>query len=326
MGKASKLRTEDALRILSIARESSNQLWLKLSLIAESGFSAGEIVSNQRRTTALAGIRLKNLIRDEIVIRHRKEPKRFAVNPSLMRELKAFGEMNSRTLDELLFQGQVRAILVDPAGNLNHQIKRIARKAGITQDAVTSESLRNTIPQNLWGLVEFDGDIGGEAATMADFYALNYCLERSIRKLIRETLEARYGGKWWSETIPGTGKPSIGAKGIPVVPDNVKIYYEEMKKREEESGAAMPRIGSQLDFLTFGHLREIIANNWDEFKDRFEPHSREKILGSLTTLNELRNPIAHSVEFTKTERGKYEVAKSEWLSRFLRRQPLKLSK
>jgi hypothetical protein len=41
-----------------------------------------------------------------------------------------------------------------------------------------------------------------EASDMSEHYEVFYCLERSIRKLVAETLETQHGKTWWDTTVP----------------------------------------------------------------------------------------------------------------------------
>lgn len=317
-----KLTVEETLRILSVAKRHSNTDWLILRLIVEHGFKLGEIVGNKRSwyspegnrkySSNLPGIRIKDLVRDEVVIRraYQKGNKitRIRISSQLMRKLREHA--GGRPLEELLF----KSILVarkespplDPIGVIIKRLKIYAQDAGIPRESVSSESLRNTILPNQIGLVEFDGDIAGEAIVMADYYALNYCLERSIRKLIRQTLE-KYGDNWWEETIPGTN--------LPIIPQAVKKYFDETKDREQESDFLITRPGSQLEYITFGHLKEIIQQNWKDFEKQFLHGKANPVFDALVSLNRLRPLIAHSYEFTDLERDKFRIAMNEWLSR-----------
>src|SRR5215472_15223549 len=48
----------------------------------------------------------------------------------------------------------------------------------------------------------FEADIVQEARRMADFYAIYYALENSIRRLISGRLSEKYGANWWKEKVP----------------------------------------------------------------------------------------------------------------------------
>jgi hypothetical protein len=52
---------------------------------------------------------------------------------------------------------------------------------------------------------QFDQKIREEAAQMAEHYEIFYCLEKSIRTLINDTLKAEIGTTWWdSGRVPSS--------------------------------------------------------------------------------------------------------------------------
>jgi len=46
--------------------------------------------------------------------------------------------------------------------------------------------------------LQFSSDYRKEARTMAKHYEVFYCLEKSIRSLVVELMEEKYGGDWWN--------------------------------------------------------------------------------------------------------------------------------
>src|SRR5687767_232784 len=49
---------------------------------------------------------------------------------------------------------------------------------------------------------QFEEQIRREAARMAEHYKVFYCLERTIRVLIRERLSEEKGANWWDNEVP----------------------------------------------------------------------------------------------------------------------------
>ncbi|MDH3488299.1 MAG: hypothetical protein OEL82_09700 [Nitrosopumilus sp.] len=43
----------------------------------------------------------------------------------------------------------------------------------------------------------FEIDIRKSAKKMADYYVLYYCLENTIRRMIKDTLFEKHGANWW---------------------------------------------------------------------------------------------------------------------------------
>ena len=121
---------------------------------------------------------------------------------------------------------------------------------------------------------QFPEAVRREAAEMAAHYELFYCLERFIRVLVVEKLEATHGATWWDTVIPQ------------VVRDSAKKNMQ----REAESGATV-RSTREIDYTTFGELGDIVRANWQVFSDTF---NNEKAFSRvMNTLNLLRAPIAH---------------------------------
>lgn len=88
-----------------------------------------------------------------------------------------------------------------------------------------------------------------EASAMAPHYEVFYSLEKAIRRLISDTLEAEEGEEWWSSTR---------------VSGDLQREVSKRQKRELDSGTT-PRSSEPIDFTTFGELGEIIKQNWDAF-------------------------------------------------------------
>lgn len=141
---------------------------------------------------------------------------------------------------------------------------------------------------------QFEKNVREEAARMADHYEVFYCLEKSIRKLIRETVQAEEGPNWWaSKRIP----PNVGGE------------VEKRMQREVDSGVTL-RSTEPLDFTTFGELGEIIKTNWDLFGAIFDsPKAVEKV---ITTLNHLRGPIAHCSPLAEDEVIRLRLSMRDW--------------
>lgn len=141
---------------------------------------------------------------------------------------------------------------------------------------------------------QFENVLREEAKEMAENYELFYCLERTIRTMISEMLEASEGLGWWNDRV------------IP------QYIFGEVKKRiqrEKESGIT-PRSTEPLDFTNFGELGEIIKNNWTLFGSVFSNiKAVEKVMFNLNTL---RNPIAHCSMLAEDEKLRLRISLRDW--------------
>lgn len=140
---------------------------------------------------------------------------------------------------------------------------------------------------------QFDERLRNEAREMAIHYELFYCLEQSIRELIKDVFEASGELDWWTNCVP----------------EAVKQNAKKSTKREREA-AITPRSSEEIDYTTFGELGEIIKTNWSLFGSVFnEMKAVEKVLSNL---NSLRNPIAHCSPLAADEVLRLELSLRDW--------------
>lgn len=140
---------------------------------------------------------------------------------------------------------------------------------------------------------QFTESVRREAAQMAEHYEIFYCLEKSIRDIVCERLEAEHGATWWGS----------------VVPLNVRDNVKKNAQREEESGITI-RSTREIDYTTFGELGEIVRANWQTFSDTFNNEKAfTKVMGNL---NLLRGPIAHCSPLAEDEVVRLRLTLKDW--------------
>ncbi len=120
---------------------------------------------------------------------------------------------------------------------------------------------------------QFSRALRTEAAKMGEHYELFYCLERSIRTLVAETLKSVHGDNWWDNHVI----------------DAIRKNVENNIRREVDAGIT-PRSEEEIDFTTFGELGDIVKTNWSSFDSMFS--SEKAFTKIMTSLNILRAPIA----------------------------------
>lgn len=141
---------------------------------------------------------------------------------------------------------------------------------------------------------QFDEAVRLEASKMASHYEIFYCLEKSIRKLIAETLEVAEPKQWWN------------SKRIPLV---IFTDTEKRMQRERDSGITI-RSENPLDYTNFGELGEIIKANWDLFGSLFDsPKAVERVMNNL---NMIRAPIAHCSPLAEDEVVRLRLSVKDW--------------
>ena len=133
-----------------------------------------------------------------------------------------------------------------------------------------------------------------EASVMSKNYEVFYSLEKSIRSLISETLEAAEPQGWWD-----SGR----------IPPNIKSEAEKRMAQEVDTGIT-PRSPEPLDFTNFGELSEIINKNRDVFGSIFP--SQKAVSRVLSTLNILRGPIAHCSPLAEDEVVRLGLSVRAW--------------
>ena len=140
---------------------------------------------------------------------------------------------------------------------------------------------------------QVDEVVRKEAAEMAIHYRLFYCLEKSIRQLVKEKLEAEHGSDWWNTTVPAT----------------IRKNAEDNQQKEIDSGVT-PRSTELIDYTTFGELGEIVRTNWMTFNDTF--NSQKAFTKIMNSLNVLRGPIAHCSPLAPDEVVRLKITLSDW--------------
>jgi LUD domain/Berberine and berberine like len=130
--------------------------------------------------------------------------------------------------------------------SLEHDLRRVAREKKIQLRPSRSKSSRDAYYPQITERIRHDASI------MAQHYELFYCLETSIRDLIRARLAEKEPNDWWDKHVPQF------------------VHENAIKNRtkEIESGVT-PRSTDLLDYTNFGELGEIIKANWELFGDTF---------------------------------------------------------
>jgi hypothetical protein len=141
---------------------------------------------------------------------------------------------------------------------------------------------------------QFEQEVRAEASTMAAHYETFYCLEKSIRKLIVDTLKEAEPAGWWSS---------------PRIPTDIIRAADTLIQKETDSGITR-RSDDPIDYTTFGQLAVIINSNWDVFGAIFT--SRRAVEKVMASLNMLRGPIAHCSPMTEDEVDRLALTVKDW--------------
>uniref|UniRef100_UPI0035AEB7FA Swt1 family HEPN domain-containing protein n=1 Tax=Phenylobacterium sp. TaxID=1871053 RepID=UPI0035AEB7FA len=157
---------------------------------------------------------------------------------------------------------------------------------------MVSEDIKNeAVVKSFIG--QFSAEVRANAERMSEYYKLFYMLENDIRKFIDDTMIDAHGLGWWDAHSPPSAKEEC----------------KNNQKREVEAGVTA-RSDNELDYVTFGHLGDIIRANYILFGGIL---SNEKALGrAMFSLNTLRGPIAHCGLLAEDEVDRLKLAVKDW--------------
>ncbi|MBO6562748.1 MAG: hypothetical protein JJ959_19525 [Nisaea sp.] len=142
---------------------------------------------------------------------------------------------------------------------------------------------------------QFEAELRLEAARMSEFYEVFYCLENSIRKLVKEIMIEAEGANWWHSNR---------------VDENKIRNIANVRRRKEIDSGITPRSDNLIDYTTFGELSQLITDNWDIFDTVFS--SKTAVSNITNQLNLLRGPIAHCNPTDELEQERLNLAVRSW--------------
>jgi Swt1-like HEPN len=189
--------------------------------------------------------------------------------------------MTNRALDRLKAFGMTNQMVVE-------DLSRIGKKFSVDLGHVATAASQEDVyyPQ-------FDAAVRAEAAEMSKHYETFYCLEKSIRTFVSETMEAAEKDWWASSRVPAGVKTEVASR----------------IKKEIDSGMTR-RSTEELDYTTFGELNVLITENWDIFGGSLS--SRNAVNRVMASLNSLRGPVAHCVPLAEDEALRLQLAVRDW--------------
>lgn len=142
---------------------------------------------------------------------------------------------------------------------------------------------------------QFEAKLRAEAARMGEYYEVFYCLENSIRKLVKGIMIEAEGADWWGSERVDENK--------------IRNSAENRRKKEVNSGIT-PRSDELIDYTTFGELSQLITDNWELFDPVFS--SKTAVSNVTNQLNLLRGPIAHCNPTGELEQERLNLTVKSW--------------
>lgn len=180
------------------------------------------------------------------------------------------------------------------AGNVPFTFQDIAKTWAYREKQKLATKSVSELDKVFEGYPYFDEALRREATEMAPYYAVFYCLEQSIRKLVTETLQATEGKNWWESDK---------------IQESIRTEVKALMVKEPDM-AVRQRSPNEIDYTTFGQLRSIILQNWSLFEDVFT--RKEGIAKLLDALRLQRGPIAHCTRFDPGERERLRLQVFDW--------------
>jgi hypothetical protein len=165
------------------------------------------------------------------------------------------------------------------------------RAAGIRVGADAKDAERSLLDEVL---DPFSIGLRNDALQMARLYALVYCFENSVRDLIAERLEERHGVSWWTEKIP----------------NKIQLFAAARRQDAQDNSWLEGQDRGLLSFVDFGHLSDIITNNWEDFSDLIP--SQHWIKQRFDELEKARNFVAHNRLLLPGEFQRIEMYVGDW--------------
>lgn len=173
---------------------------------------------------------------------------------------------------------------------LNDDLGRIEKLYGIE---LGNSSSATTAVDDIY-YPQFDQVVRKEASEMSRHYAVFYSLEKTVRKLVAQAMEASRGLDWWDQDC---------------VPKMIHDAVAERIDKEINAGISR-RSYDELDYTTFGELSVLINTNSEAFGGIFT--SKRAVEKVMATLNTLRNPIAHCSPLAEDEILRLNLTLRDW--------------
>jgi len=141
----------------------------------------------------------------------------------------------------------------------------------------------------------FDYDIRKSAKETSEHFHLYYCVENTIRRMIKQTLQEKHGADWWSKAN---------------IPEGVRNSVLDNIKKEKDSLMISRDLDDPLTFATLGDLSSIIQENWDDFSNQLK--SKKAGSSILYQLNQIRIVVAHSNQLNEHDVNRLEILIKDW--------------
>lgn len=132
-----------------------------------------------------------------------------------------------------------------------------------------------------------------DALEMARLYAVLFCFENEVRDFIRETLLEKEGPEWYGK-----------------VAQRIRDHADERREAALKDSWLEGEKGDLLGYVDFGHLAQIILDNWQHFQDVIP--SQHWLKQRMDELEKARNFIAHNRKLLPSEFQRLYMYIGDW--------------
>lgn len=140
----------------------------------------------------------------------------------------------------------------------------------------------------------FPISLRNDAMRMTRAYAMLFCFENTVRQLVKERLQERFGVDWWENGVP----------------KKIRDLAESRQKKAKDNTWLEGEKDDAMEFAEFGHLADIVIGKWDDFSDLIP--SQHWIKQRMDDLEQARNFIAHNRILRQTEFQRIEIVIQDW--------------
>ena len=175
--------------------------------------------------------------------------------------------------------------------NVGFDVKDAYFKLDLTKDFELEDDLILDLEQNTNSISAriindiLPEDVKIKGYHMAEVYTYLYSVENSLRLFIEKVCKEKYGESYFYQiTVPRALQNTL-----------------QTRKDNAENKKWLSVRGSELFYLDFKDLGNLIDNNWDLFSPYFP--NREFIISKLNEMADCRNLIAHNSYIGDTERN-----------------------
>ena len=141
-----------------------------------------------------------------------------------------------------------------------------------------------------------DDELVNTAKQMSTVYTAIAAFENTVRQFVIKILIENKGENWWKESVC----------------DKIRTKAESRKHEEEKIRWHTPRGDSLINYVEFGDLATIMAQNLELFEDHIV--SIEWTRQIFNTLERSRNVIMHSGELGKRDIERIGIHIRDWIN------------